>query len=98
MSHPLPVIPAHRQDDYAAFKDLALPAGAHLYLGLINIADGVEGAKRRIAMAEKVVPSFGVGSFCGLGRPPAPDATIGSRDGCLVYNSAGVGWPEIHKF
>lgn len=71
----LPVIPAHRQDDYAAFKDLALPTGTHLYLGLINIADGVEGAKRRIGMAEKVAPSFGVGSFCGLGRPPAADAT-----------------------
>lgn len=71
----LPVIPAHRQDDYAAFKDLARPAGTQLYLGLINIADGIEGAKRRIEMAEKVAPSFGVGSFCGLGRPPAPDAT-----------------------
>lgn len=71
----LPVIPAHRQDDYAVFKDLARPAGTHLYLGLINIADGIEGAKRRIEMAEKFVPSFGVGSFCGLGRPPAPDAT-----------------------
>ena len=71
----LPVIPAHRQEDYAAFKDLGLSPDTYLYLGLINIADGIEGAKRRIAMAEKVVPSFGVGSFCGLGRPPAPDAT-----------------------
>ena len=26
-------------------------------------------------MAEKVVQGFGVGSFCGLGRPPVQDAT-----------------------
>ncbi|HWE75717.1 MAG TPA: hypothetical protein VG328_21335 [Stellaceae bacterium] len=71
----LPVIPEHRQEDYTPFKDLALSPDTYLYLGLVNIADGVEGAKRRIAMAEKVVPNFGVGSFCGLGRPPLPDAS-----------------------
>jgi hypothetical protein len=71
----LPVIPEHRQNDYAAFKYLELSPDTYLYLGLINMHDGIEGAKRRIAMAEKVVSNFGVGSFCGLGRPPAPGAT-----------------------
>jgi hypothetical protein len=71
----IPVIPAHSQDDFAPFKDLGLSADTYFYLGLVNIADGIEGAKRRIDMAEKFVSGFGVGSFCGLGRPPAPDAS-----------------------
>ena len=54
----IPVIPAHGLDDYAAFKDLQLPPNARLYLGLINIADGLEGAKHRIGMAEKVGIGF----------------------------------------
>ena len=70
----MPLIPEHRQEDYAPLKDLALPQGTHLYLGLLNLADGVEGAKRRIAMAEKVVTGFGIASFCGLGRPPLLNA------------------------
>jgi hypothetical protein len=37
---------------------------------LINLADGLEGGKRRIGLAEKAVSDFGVGYFCGLGRPP----------------------------
>ena len=37
-------------------------------MGLINIADGVEGARRRIAAAETAVTGFGVAFFCGLGR------------------------------
>ena len=43
-----------------AFKALKLPAGAKLFLGLLNLADGLEGAKQRIAMASKAVPSFGM--------------------------------------
>jgi hypothetical protein len=77
----LPVIPTHGLDDYAVFKDLQLPASAELYLGLINLADGLEGAKQRIAMAEKIIPSFGVASFCGLGRPPLADASGPSSHG-----------------
>jgi hypothetical protein len=86
----IPVIPAHGPDDYAAFKDLQLPSNARLYLGLINIADGLEGAKHRIGMAEKVVSDFGVGSFCGLGRPPVSDAPIPSN-----YASPPI--PELRR-
>jgi hypothetical protein len=70
----MPVIPEHTPEDYAHFKALKLPKGAKLYIGLINLADGVEGARKRIAMAEAVVSDFGVGTFCGLGRPPTPQA------------------------
>ncbi len=66
----LPVIPEHTDNDYAAFANLALPTGTKLYLGLLNLADGLDGAKKRIAMASKVVKDFGIAMFCGLGRAP----------------------------
>jgi hypothetical protein len=65
----MPVIPEHRQEDYAPFKDIAVPTGTEIYLGLINVSDGLEGAKRRIGMAETVLDGFGVANYCGLGRP-----------------------------
>jgi hypothetical protein len=64
----VPIIPEHRQEDYEPLADLKLPEGAELFLGLINLGDGIEGARARIAMAEKIVPEFGVSFFCGLGR------------------------------
>ena len=66
----IPVIPEHTDKDYGAFANLALPAGTKLYLGLLNLADGLDGAKKRIAMASKVTPDFGIAMFCGLGRAP----------------------------
>ena len=69
-----PVIPEHRAEDFAPFKSLALPADTQLFLGLINLADGIEGAKARIAAAETAVSGFGVASFCGLGRPRSEQA------------------------
>jgi hypothetical protein len=65
----IPVIPEHTAKDYVCFKRLELPDNATLYLGLLNLADGIEGAKRRIAMAAAAVPDFGISMFCGLGRP-----------------------------
>src|SRR5262249_26516423 len=65
----IPVIPEHAPKDYQCFTRLELPAKTKLYLGLLNLADGLEGAKRRIAMASAVIPDFGISMFCGLGRP-----------------------------
>lgn len=62
------------RDDVSYFeplRDLALPAETELHLGLVHIADGVEGARRRIDAAANVVSSFGVATECGLGRRPA---------------------------
>jgi hypothetical protein len=70
----LPVIPDHGESDYAAFRNLAVPRGTKIYLGLVNVVDGIEGAKRRIGMAEKVLSDFGVANYCGLGRPPTAAA------------------------
>lgn len=75
----LPVIPEHTAGDYAAFQRLEFGRGTKLYLGLLNLADGLEGAKRRIALARAAVPEFGVAMFCGLGRAPAPGAPLTSN-------------------
>ncbi len=66
----IPIIPEHTPADYAPFAALDLPDKARLYLGLLNLVDGIDGAKHRIAMAEAVVRDFGISMFCGLGRPP----------------------------
>src|SRR5262249_39043941 len=57
-------VPIARDDDayYAPLARLNLPAGASLYLGLVHPGDGVEGARRRVSAAKKVVPRFGVGT------------------------------------
>jgi len=55
---------------YAPLAELALPAATHLYLGVVHQADGVDGARRRIALAGEVVPRFGIATECGWGRRP----------------------------
>jgi hypothetical protein len=67
-------VPRDRDDDayFAPLAGLKLPAETRLFLGLLHRTDGVEGARRRIAAAERVVHGFGVATECGLGRrPPA---------------------------
>ena len=56
---------------YAPLADLKLAAPTDLYLGLIHVADGLDGACRRIALAGEVVPRFGIATECGWGRRPA---------------------------
>jgi hypothetical protein len=68
----IPIVPEHTDKDFLPLAELKLGAETELYLGLLNLGDGLEGAARRIAMAEKVIPNFGVGFYCGLGRPPSP--------------------------
>jgi hypothetical protein len=70
----IPIIPGHAEADMAPLKRLELQPETQLYLGLINIADGMEGARRRIASAERIITGFGVASYCGLGRPSTAQA------------------------
>ena len=65
-------VPIDRGDEayFAPLKELELPAGTKLYLGLIHREDGVEGAIRRAKAALTAVPSFGVATECGMGRGP----------------------------
>ena len=65
-------VPRNRHDDpyFLALRDLRLKSGTELYLGLIHLTDGIEGAKRRAAAAKRVVSDFGVATECGFGRRP----------------------------
>ena len=63
-------VPITRDDDafYAPFQNIHLPRGTMLYLGLVHAKDGVEGTRRRIAVAHRHVKEFGVGTECGIAR------------------------------
>lgn len=69
-------VPRERDDDayFAPLKNLKLKPGTEFYLGLVHLTDGIQGAKRRLAAAKRVVSNFGVATECGFGRRPA--ATI----------------------
>ena len=60
------------RDDEAYFAPLAELADVpELYLGLVHREDGAEGARARIAAAQKVLERpFGVATECGIGRAP----------------------------
>lgn len=67
-------VPIERDDDayFAPLRDLNLPQGTELYLGLLHHEDGLAGAQRRMATASRCGGNFGVASECGLsGRTPA---------------------------
>ena len=63
-------VPRNRTDDayFAPLRRLTLHPETELYLGLVHFTDGVEGTRRRIAAAQKVVTDFGVATECGMGR------------------------------
>lgn len=65
-------VPRDRDDD-AYFEPLSgLDIGdAKLYLGLVHMTDGEQGARNRIATASRHVERFGVATECGFGRRPA---------------------------
>jgi hypothetical protein len=66
-------VPRNRSDEayFAPLKNLQLHPETELYLGLVHYTDGVEGTRRRIEAAQKVVANFGVATECGLGRRPS---------------------------
>jgi hypothetical protein len=66
-------VPRDRSDDayFAPLKHLQLHSETELYLGLVHFTDGVEGTRRRIEAAQRVVADFGVATECGFGRRPS---------------------------
>lgn len=66
-------VPIERDDaDYfAPLKQLTVsPDKTDIYLGLLHREDGIEGARRRAAVAQKVVTPFGVALECGMSWEP----------------------------
>jgi hypothetical protein len=63
-------VPVDRDDDdyFRPLAGLNLPAHTTLFLGLLHTEDGLEGARRRIAAAERHVNGFGLAAECGFGR------------------------------
>jgi hypothetical protein len=64
-------LPVPRERDDAAYfaplRDLAVPPGLRLYLGLLH-HDDPDGDRRRIDVARDAVSAFGVATECGWGR------------------------------
>ncbi len=77
------------RDDEAYFAPLAgLEYDGELYIGLVHREDGVEGAERRIAVASRFVPEFGVATECGIGRAPE-----GTTEGILrTHAEVAAAW------
>ena len=67
-------VPIQRDDEayFAPLRNLKLPPGTELYLGLVHEKDGVEGARRRMAAARKFVSDFGIAAECGIARGRTP--------------------------
>jgi hypothetical protein len=63
-------VPVSRADAgyFQSLANLRQTSDTELYLGLVHLADGLEGGKRRIAAAQKIVDKFGIATECGLGR------------------------------
>jgi methionine synthase II (cobalamin-independent) len=66
-------VPIERDDDayYEPLRRLQLHPETELYLGLVHIADGLDGSRRRAEVAARHVSNFGVATECGFGRRPA---------------------------
>lgn len=63
-------VPRNRFDDayFEPLKNLKLQAGTVLALGLVHLTDGIEGTRRRMAIADKYAQDYAIGTECGFGR------------------------------
>jgi len=66
-------VPVARSDDafFRPFRDLMLPPGTELYLGLVH-PDGAAGTRARIAAAGRALGRFGIATECGMARARTP--------------------------
>lgn len=65
-------VPRNRDDEsyFRPLGRLILPVETRISLGLIHFTDGVTGAERRLAAAERYLPNFLIATECGFGRRP----------------------------
>jgi hypothetical protein len=63
-------VPVERSDDafHRPFRNLNLPQGTALFLGVVHAKDGTAGTKARIAAARRYAPDFGIATECGMAR------------------------------
>jgi len=68
-------VPIARDDEpyFAALRDLRLPEATEFYLGLVHLADGIDGGTRRVVAAQRARQNFGIATECGF-RYVSPDA------------------------
>jgi hypothetical protein len=67
-------VPVTRSDDafFRPFRELKLKRGTQLHLGVIHAADGIEGARKRMATADRYVAAYGIATECGMARSRRP--------------------------
>jgi methionine synthase II (cobalamin-independent) len=58
--------PRSEESYFEPLRQLAVPSGTEIYLGLLYLDDGEDGTRRRIAAAEKSIHGFGVATACGM--------------------------------
>jgi methionine synthase II (cobalamin-independent) len=65
-------VPRDRDDAayFAPLSNLEARPETRVALGLVHYTDGLEGARRRMEAARKVLPDFAVATECGFGRRP----------------------------
>ena len=65
-------VPRNRNDEafFAPLKNAQWKPATELYLGLVHLRDGVEGASQRIRAAAAARGAFGIATECGFGRQP----------------------------
>jgi hypothetical protein len=69
---PVPLLRANA-DFFVPMREFKLESETEIYLGLVHAADGVEGTKKRIALAHEYLPEFGIATECGFARARKPD-------------------------
>jgi hypothetical protein len=74
-------VPREREDTayFTPLRGLVVDKKTELFLGLIHLTDGVDGAKRRMASANRTVGNYGVATECGFGRR-RPDTILSLLD------------------
>jgi hypothetical protein len=66
-------VPRDRDDDayLAPLRHRQLRPETEIHLGLVHMRDGLEGGRRRLAAARRVLDRFGIATECGFGRRPS---------------------------
>jgi hypothetical protein len=65
-------VPRSRDDDayFAPLSGVRLHPETKLVLGLVHFTDGLDGTRRRMAAANRVVSDYDIGTECGMARRP----------------------------